>query len=188
MRWFLVVALLVSLGFNVGLAWRLANDDQNAAPHRRGGGEHSGRAMRDSSAWSHRLDLRFHRLARALDLDAEQCAAFRELHRDGARGMHRRFRDVDVVRRRLAGLMSAGAVDPDSVRAAMTELSRRQAVVDSLAADNLLRELEILTAEQRREYLRLLPLDRLGGRGRRGHGAGDGPDGHRPRHGRPGGG
>ena len=188
MRWFLAVVLLFFFVFNVGLAWRLAKDDRNAAPHRRGGWENSGRAMRDSSAWSHRLDRRFHSLARALDLDAEQCAAFRELHREGARGMRRRSLEVDAGRRRLAELVSAGAVAPDSVRAAMAELSRRQAAVDSLAADKLLQELEILTPEQRREYLRLLPLDRLGGRGWRGHGAGDGPGGHGPRHGRQGGG
>lgn len=186
MKWILALILCLSLGLNVGLGLRLAGRDSGEDPFPPPSlGEDP---AVDDTVWQRRLERRFDRLAAVLKLGPEQRAAFRELHAEGADRMQRRYREVAAGRRRLLAQVTAGDVDTDSVRTVMADLSRRQVALDSLAADRLLRELEILTPDQRREYLRLLPLDRFGGPGRKGHGprGGHGARGHRQ--GRPGGG
>lgn len=180
MRWLLIVALLVSLGLNAGLAWRLGRQE---TPERRPGwsaGETRGHALRDTSKWRGYLERRLDRMQRDLDLTDDQVQAFRTLHGE-AHGLGRRFHVVETGRRQVFEGIAAGEITPDSVRSAMAGLSRRQAAIDSLIVDKMLQEMAILTPEQRPEYLRMLPMERFGGRRTGGRGRDGGKDGHGPR-------
>ncbi|MCP4571584.1 MAG: periplasmic heavy metal sensor [bacterium] len=187
MRWLLVVVLMVSLGLNAGLAWRLSRFEDRAGPPDRPWNEKAGHALRDTSKWRGFLERRLEHLRRELDLDENQVDAFRTLHSE-AHGLGRRFRNVQSSRLEVFERVVDGQIDPDGVRAAVTELSRRQAAVDSLIVEKVLQELEILRPEQRSEYLRMLPRERFGGRGPGEHGRGGGRNGQGRRTGPPDGG
>jgi Spy/CpxP family protein refolding chaperone len=57
-------------------------------------------------------------------------------------------------------------MDRRQIRAATRRLSAEQAALDSLVVEIMLREREILTPEQRRQYRALVPLGRDGIPGR----------------------
>jgi Spy/CpxP family protein refolding chaperone len=187
MRWLLVVILMVSLGLNLGLAWRLARTEDPPEPRDRSGRFGPGHAMHDSTRWRGFLERRLERMRVELELDEEQVAAFRALH-EGAQGLGRQFRAIESGRRDVFRGIADGTRDADEVRRTLAELSRRQRSVDSLIVEKLLQELEILTPEQRPRYLEMLPGERFGGPGEHGPGTRGGKDGHGRRHGRRGGG
>jgi len=187
MKRLLVLVLLVSLGLNVGLAWRLRHAGPPERPAWHDRGNRTVPAPGDSQAWRERMDRRFARLSERLDLDPEQQTAFRE---------HRAHVEADV-RDHLATLEQARAdlrneaerqpPDPAAVSAALAAVSRAEARMDSLVAVNLKAELELLRPDQQSRLLRMLPFERLGrhggfGRGRgNGDGSGRGPHGGGPR-------
>lgn len=171
--------LLVSLGLNLGLGYRLLNrpappegpgflnmEDKGRpldGPPRRGGPEGRpdrewGVSRRDSSQWRQLMADRMDRVARRLELTPEQVEVFRAAHRANEPRILAQRGQVDEARERLQAVIAGEGTDPDSVRRAISELGHRQAVLDSLITETLLQEMEILTPEQRARYLQILPV------------------------------
>ncbi|MCB1184572.1 periplasmic heavy metal sensor [bacterium] len=183
MRKIWILILLVSLGLNVGLGVRVLRGGgplrEEFGPGRRGDGPgwEQG-AGADSTAWRRIMDRRLGHLARRLDLSPAQVEAFREAQADLDGRLRRARRNLFAARLRVRELMITGPVDRPALRDAMAEVGRRQAEMDSLATETLLRELEALEPGQREAYLDFIP--RGGGRGA-GRGGGPGhPDGGHP--------
>lgn len=193
------LVLLVSLGLNLGLGWRLFSEARSrpgseVSQRGLGGGDHplrtgrhggegkSGRGLSwerrsdffrpapgDSGAWCKIMEHRLERITEKLELDPEQVKSFRATQRDAAARFRDQRRLVEAAEGRLHALAATSAVQPDSIRAAVRELSARKALLDSLVTETMLRELESLSTEQRERYLQILPWSRsgAGGDGRR---------------------
>ena len=178
MRRLLMLALLVSVGLNVGLALRLR---EAPAPADRAWRDRAGRLMPapgDSQAWHDRMDRRFRRLDRMLDLDPAQQEAFRA-HRAGVAEDLRTLTAALEDRRALLRAEAARRPpDPAAVAAAVAAVGRAEARLDSLVAVHLEAELRLLRPAQQEHLLRTLPLQRLGGPEGRHHGRGHGRRGH----------
>ena len=170
MKRLLVLALLISLGLNLGLAWRLHEGAGPRERSARSSGSRMSPAVGDTQAWHERMDRRFRYLVKRLDLDEAQQEAF---------GLHRRQVEADVRGRTLVlescreALRAEAArrpPDPAAVTAALAAVGRAEAALDSLVAVNLRTELEMLDPGQQAELLRMLPFERLGGGSGYGHG------------------
>ena len=185
MRKFWILVLLISLGLNLGLGVRLLRTggaEEMPLPGRggagRGGPEWERRAGADSTVWRRFMDRRLEHLASRLDLRPEQVAAFRTAQMVREEALRGKRRELAAARSRVRLLLGAGDADRPAVRAAMVAIGRRQAEMDSLAAETFLQELEVLDPAQRERYLDFLPEDGHRGpgpgpgRGRRGGGPG----------------
>jgi Spy/CpxP family protein refolding chaperone len=171
--------LLVSLGLNIGLGLRLlrpghptgvqdpvALTDPAAAPP-----SWERPAPGDSTAWSHYMGRRMQHLITRLDLRPDQVDGFRSAQAATGHLLREKRREVFQGRLQLRRMMAEDNADRQVLRQAMVALGRLQAEMDSLAADTLLREMEVLDPAQRAAYLDLLPTDgrRHDGRGGPGH-------------------
>ena len=185
--------LLVSLGLNLGLGWRLMNQlksqsDEWSGPGGAGsearswrqgdargegrqGGRLSGKSRReffrpapgDSGAWKDVMERRLERITNRLELDPQQVESFRATHLEAASRFRRQRQLVETAENRLFDLASLSPVEPDSIRAAVGDLGRRRALLDSLVTEAMLKELESLNPGQRELYLQILPWSRVGG-------------------------
>ncbi len=171
-----LLLLLISLGLNLGLGMRLVRSGPGNPPPignaRWGGPDGKPRWERpapgDSTAWRRVMGRRMDHLARQLDLSPEQLDHFREAQGVTFRRLQAPRRALLRARTQLRDLMAAEKVDRVAVRRAMAELGRRQAVVDSLVAETVVGELQVLDPDQRLRYLDFLPIAA-------GHGPGRGP-------------
>lgn len=163
--------LLLSVGFNIGLGYKLLRQEGGSGPERnddragshqsgRGTGYGTGRGGDGSTFWKEMMDQRLTRLAERLDLSPEQAETFRARHEAAAPLVMDQRLKVHAARTRLRDLIEAGAVDPDSVRAAITAVNRQQSVMDSLVTETVLEEMELLDDSQRALYLEILPVGR----------------------------
>lgn len=169
-----MIVLLVSLGLNLGLGyrlWRVVHAMPEPASARQGawgqgrGGVHHGRggfrsADRDSLWRQGMMERRLRRLAMALDLRPEQVEAMRAIQMDQGETVRREGRRLMEMRRDVARLLEAPEPDRDQVRGLMHAMGARRAVLDSLVTETIMRELEVLDPPQRETYLRILPLER----------------------------
>lgn len=173
-RWMLV--LMISVGLNIGLSLRLARPGHPFAvpgPEAAGGGRSSRwdrAAEGDSTVWEGFMGRRIERLADSLNLTPVQVEAFWAAQRSNGRQLHQKRRELFQARRQLRMNIVAGEIDLQAVRLAMAGMGRRQAELDSLAAETLLQELAVLDPAQRAQYLDFLPPEggHEPGRGRRG--------------------
>ena len=173
-----VLMLLVSLGLNVGLGVRLLRRGDLPGSIDRQDGRREGRswsrgerpAPGDSTAWRRVMGRRMDHLTGQLALRPEQIAGFRAAQQASFQIMRTQRQLVVQARSHLRELMTAAEIDQPAVRLAMAELGRRQAAMDSLAAETVLGELEVLDPSQRVRYLDFLPDSggRRAGRGRLG--------------------
>ena len=169
-----MILLLVSLGLNLGLGLRLVRlPHPLALPEVTAGGSRSGQrwerpAPGDSMGWRQFMGRRLEHLATRLDLRPDQIATFESAQKTTGRNLRQKRHQLAEIRGRLRDLTAAEAIDRQAVRAAMAEMARRQAEMDSLAAETLLDELEVLDPEQRDRYLDFLP-EAGGQRGGRSH-------------------
>ena len=178
--WLLV--LLISLGLNVGLGyrlWQLRCECPPGAPagHEGRGGQHGRRgfAPGDSLRWRDMAEQRVRVLAERLSLAPEQVNALQEVQLRQGRLIHQNRQAVEGFRRDLHAMMAEQALDRPAVRAAMHELGRRQALLDSLVTETVLLEMEILDPDQRAQYRQMMPFERESGQmGRRRHAPGPG--------------
>ncbi|MBU8871038.1 MAG: periplasmic heavy metal sensor [Gemmatimonadales bacterium] len=184
--------LLVSLGLNLGLGWRLMNQlgsqpaewcgpwDQGSEGRswRRGRADGEGGSGRsfsgqrrgdffrpapgDSGAWREIMERRLERITRRLDLDPSQVKSFRVTHGEAAARFREQRQLVEEAESYMFGLASRSPVEPDSIRVAVRNLGRRRALLDSLVTEAMLRELDSLNPDQRELYLRILPWSRSG--------------------------
>ena len=169
-----MIVLLVSVGLNLGLGYRLWQAIHAApedAPVREGtwgqgrGGARHGRggfraADRDSLWRQGMMESRLRRLTMALDLRPEQVEAMRAIQMEQGETVRREGRRLMELRREVGALLEQGEPDRAQVRELMHTMGARRAVLDSLVTETIMRELEILDPAQRETYLRILPLDR----------------------------
>jgi len=177
--------LLLSVGLNIGLAYKVIRPDVGPEPTERPfrgrelnrePGDGPGPGQDKEAFWQGMMERRFAKMAGRLDLSPEQAAAFRQRHAEAAADLLAQRREVSRARLHLHGLIAAGAGDADSVRAAINAISRQQSLMDSLTTETVLSEMELLDDSQRALYLENLPL-------RGGFGRGEGPGGGRNRRG-----
>ena len=180
--------LLISLGVNLGLGYRILNppaDQENFGGRGRDGEFHRGRgrsekgeegptrekglrsSRRDSSSWRQLMEGRLNRVAKRLELTPEQLSVFQSTHQENAAGFLAQRRMVNQAQDQLHSLIIEGTVDPDSVRLAIRAVGRQQAVLDSLITESILGEMEVLNPEQRSQYLQILPIFKNQTQGRR---------------------
>ena len=182
------LVLLISLGLNLGLGYRLLKQPSSsgdlAREEQESGSRHWRRqrppegqegvpaeemrsTRRDSSDWHRIMSGRLKRIADRLELTPDQLAVFKAGHEQNAPLILGQRRLVDQARDRLKTVIAEGEVAPDSVRLAIQSVGREQARLDSLVTESMLREMEVLNPEQRAQYLRILPVfkDWQAGRG-----------------------
>lgn len=186
MKRFWIFVLLVSVGLNLGLGWRLIRQRTQLADRtayesggwgrgggrdgngsdRRGDGPRDGRggghgrfldAPEDSAQAARMMERRLERLSRRLGLDPAQKESFLAAHREAAPRLWAHRSRITAKRRKLQELVMRPTVQPDSVWAAMRDMGRCQAELDSLATAGLLRELGSLDPRQREIYLQMMP-------------------------------
>jgi Spy/CpxP family protein refolding chaperone len=166
-----VLILLVSLGLNLGLAWRFYHQGRadTGRSERFARGSQHGRmhsAHDDSAGWHRLHDRRIERITHSLGLTPAQVEGFRRAQRETGRLLRERSGLVRSTRLQLLALAATEPLDEDGVRRAMAELSRQQAKLDSLVAETMLEEMHNLDPEQRTLYLKMLPLEPGGAAGR----------------------
>ncbi len=160
-----LIVLLLSVGLNLGLGYRLwrgsgPQTDTEVTGPRGGCPPHFIHDRRDSLWQRGMMDRRLRRMAMALDLRPDQAAAMRRVQQENGELIRRQEREVAGLRHRLRGLLTDPATDSLVVRDLMHEMGRRQAGLDSLVTETIMREMEILDPPQRQAYLRMLPLGR----------------------------
>lgn len=156
-----MIALLLSLGLNIGLGvslWRQRSAPLPDTAPMTGPGmlEDDPDPARAEAFMRHRLE----RMTARLGLDGEQRDAMWRLHRDAGPRVLERRRAMAAARRQLGDAYAGGGADPDSLAAARRRISRVQAELDSLVVDIMTREREILTPEQFEQYRRFMPMGR----------------------------
>lgn len=175
-----LILLVMSLGLNLGFGLRLVRIPHPSAPPAvaersgSGGPRWQRAAPGDSTGWRRFMGRRLEHLSMQLGLRPDQIATFQAAQKVNGEIMRQKRRDFLAMRARLRELTTAENIDRQAVRAAMAEMARRQAEMDSLAAETLLNELAVLDPDQRDRYLDFLPA---GGarRAGRGHGGREQP-------------
>jgi Spy/CpxP family protein refolding chaperone len=177
-----MMILLVSLGLNVGLAIKVftrpgedggRHGERRWSERRMGGRDWP--ATGDTASMRKLGLRRLHRLGEGLDLTPDQKVALEANQEAALSRLAGKREGIAESRKTIRSLMAAAPLDPAAVRAAHSELGRRQAELDSLVAEIIMDDLEILTPDQRERYLRMHPFG--GGRGGRGpHGGRRGPE------------
>ena len=184
------LVLLISLGVNLGLGYRLIVDrpgppggpgfpaeegmldpDRGPGPER-ADGRRSGRngerwrdpdgrpALADSNRMREFMKHRLDSLARRLGLDEEQRSSLEEIHRRNGPRIIAQRIAVENARSQLMSVLVGSEPPHAGVRDAVHKVGRQEALLDSLITDSLLREMEFLTPEQRASYLKFLPGSR----------------------------
>lgn len=172
--WFIVLAL--SLGLNAGLLYNsLAN---GPAPGPRFGGghppfiDHPGRPGAGGGSFEpgefarHRM----RRLAEHFDMNDEQHSQIQRIMRESLPAIIDLRGSVQEIRLALQGEYGKEEPDPSTVRTLVRDLNAAQGKLDSLVAETILSESELLTPEQRIHYFEAMPWGGKGPIGRRGRG------------------
>lgn len=169
--WALV--LLISVGLNLGLGYRLLvgqpdhrGPREDVPREQRPGQRGEGRLQRedvrfgpeDMDRWEGWIQLRLERMAKRMGLTDDQKLVFERIQMEAAGRVGPQMQLVRQARRNLHHLTLAADVPADSLRLAIRLVGRRQAVMDSLVTETLLAELQVLDPEQRRIYMKLMPL------------------------------
>ncbi len=177
-----VLVLLISLGLNLGLGLRLLGDRggpdgrRDSWQNRDFRGSRGRWAAQDSVARKKMFTRRMDQIADELDLGPEQREVFREVHMKTGRMLMQKRVLIAEKRELLHSLVTGDSIDQEGIRGAIAELGQEQAVLDSLVAETVLQELNVLEPGQRARYLEMLSFDKGGAGHRRGRG------GRAPRH------
>ena len=171
-----VLVLLISLGLNLGLGLRLLGDRggsdgrRDSRQNREFRGSHGRWADQDSVARKKMFTRRMDHIADVLDLGPEQREVFREVHMKTGRMLMQKRVLITEKRDLLHALVTSDSIDHEGIRGAIAELGQEQAVLDSLVAETVLQEMDVLEPGQRARYLELLSFDKGGAGPRRGRG------------------
>ena len=170
-----VLVLLISLGLNLGFGLSMLRGRSQAESHdhAKSGMEHPRDhrphwTAQDTVARGRMFDRRMDHIADLLDLAPGQRDAFQRVHRETGRLLMQKRVLITEKRDLLHNLVTSEEVDQDKIRRAIAELGREQAVLDSLVAETVLQEMDILDPQQRGHYLELLSFEKGGPGGRRG--------------------
>lgn len=161
-RWWLVIALLLSLGVNVGIvatrAWQSRPADDPAATAPPPGGEPTGERPAGEQPQSRdpRMPPFIYRMAEELGLAGEERETFVDRQR-------RFFEETLWAREELAHLqgelrreITAEEPDREKIDRLLEESGRAHETLERAFVDNLLDTRELLGPEQERRYLRFL--------------------------------
>ncbi len=176
MKKILVLVVLISLGLNIGLGvriWKESNSFSVAGPQcgPPGGSDLPGPGGcgslgggRDGNFWHGVMERRLTHVTNQLGLDEEQAEAFKKTHKEAAVKFLSQRVKVQEARRQLMEAASAADFGVDTLRHLIAEVGRQQVKLDSMVTETMLQEMEILNEDQRRQYMRILPINRFGGR------------------------
>ena len=160
-----LLLLLLSFGLNIGLGYAVLSrrgaetDVMSPAPARRGSGR--GIALQDSAQastgenWNRRLN----RICRRLQLEPAQEKAFRQVRLEMMPEIDTRRHEVQQARRALHLSCLDPETPPDQVRQRVHTLTVAQGRLDSMVTETLLRELALLTLDQRQRYVATMPWE-----------------------------
>ncbi len=176
MKKLLVLVLLLSLGLNLGLGVRMLRENHNdgrksgdsgyagkfRSKHHGGTGGHLGDG--DGTFWRGVMERRLNHVAEQLGLNSEQAEAFKKAHKEAAEIFLAQRIKVTGARVQLMAAASEPNFDSTSLRSLIAEVGRQQAKLDSMVTETMLAEMEILNAEQRHLYMKILPINRMDGR------------------------
>ena len=153
-RWWIVIALLLSLGVNLGLVAAVAARRMAARPKVEAGPEQGGAPL-----------PRFRRLADHLGLEGEQRRRFLDLQRQLFEETLRvRMRQAETHREVRRELVSPEP-DRDRIDELLQQASRDFLTLEQALARNILATREILDPDQQEEYLRVVSRMRPPGPG-----------------------
>ena len=170
MKRLIVILLMISVGLNVGLLLRVTDDGAPWASdrHVRSGGEDFERpgadGPRGNDPENGRSGDRQGRNQRyeGLEVTDEQHQRLAALRGLGREGMETRREEMRTLFSNMQELLLDETIDPSAVAAVRRRVDQVRAEVDSLVADHLLMELEVMTPEQREIYLNRMPWERSG--------------------------
>jgi Spy/CpxP family protein refolding chaperone len=149
-RWWLIVALLLSVGLNLGILATLAVS-RLRPPAEQSTDLPRPAQLSPEQSW---------RLARYLRLDGEQRRRFVELHRELVAQMRPRRERLQELRRELREELASEWPDRDRLDRLTAEMGEAAAAVDRTLAEHLLALREVLDPEQERAFRRV--IGRLG--------------------------
>jgi len=153
-RWWVVIALLLSLGVNLGLVAAVATRRIAARPERPGPQEMGGEPL-----------PRFRRLADHLGLEGDQRRQFldlqRQLFEETVRVRMRQAESQREVRRELV----SREPDQERIDALLQQSARDFLTLEQALAKNIAATREILSPGQEREYLQIISRMRPPGAG-----------------------
>ncbi len=153
-RWWLVIALLLSLGVNLGILSAMAIS--RLAPE-----EPRPSSGRFPQAVGDTRDL-----ARRVGLAEEETQAFRALHQSFFERARRQRRESMELRQRLLSELTADEPNGPRIDDILARLSTAEAEMERAMVETTLQSRELLDAEQEARYLRFLVsrLHHMGGR------------------------
>jgi Spy/CpxP family protein refolding chaperone len=167
MKRLLVILLLLSLGLNVGLLLRVMDDRDHrpwAGDHRydhdRGTGPGGGRG----AGYRVDRDPDGGRRYEGLGLNDDQIEYLMEIRKLRFEHAVDRRREMKEMFHEMEDLLRAETFDREELAKVRRRLAFVRAEVDSMVAEHLIQELEIMTPEQRLEYLKRMPWERFGKR------------------------
>jgi len=178
-----VMVFLVSLGLNLGLGLRLLKNQGQVPPcdeevvREKPYGRDRRHSPGDTTVWRQMAERRLDRLANHLNLTADQKKVFAQTRAEVGNQMMVRRQEMHSSRTHLLDLVSDESTTPETLRHSIMDLAARQSEIDSVITEVLLKELEVLDADQRILYLDMLPMNNRGHAGMQGRGRGRGrPD------------
>jgi Spy/CpxP family protein refolding chaperone len=175
--WFLALAL--SIGLNAGLLWvHFAGGPPGFPPPLLRGGRPGPSEPMGARDPDHLVRMHLERMSAQLDLSDEQRRAVEATLRERVPRLLELRERVLESRRSVADAYRGRPLDGSRFRELVQNLRGAQAELDSITAELMLKEAEILTPEQRERYAEVMPW----GLDRRGLG---GPPGGRPPEGGP---
>lgn len=151
-RWWLPLALLLSLGVNLGVVAMLALRRDGAPPPEGPGPIERGAPPRRGEGEMEEPGRRFDALARTLRLDDNQAERFVALQRRHFEGSRETRQRLEAARRDLAQEFLTGRADRLRVEALLRQVEAAQAELDQTLADLMLEAQEFLTPEQQRRF------------------------------------
>ena len=171
-RWWLVIALLLSVGVNLGILAALAT-----------GGFGLRSRPRPDSGPRPSFDGAVHDvgdLARGVGLDEEETREFRSLHQEFFARARESRRTSMEARRELLGELTAPEPDEQRIDEMLSVISRAEAELERAMVQTTLKARDLLGDKEEAHYLRFLSsrMMRMGG----GRPPGGFPPGPQPRH------
>ncbi len=154
-RWWLLL-LVLSLGLNTGLLWRVLERRPEPLPPP----EQAARGRAEGGVeWEKRAEARHRRLADRIGLDPLRRARFLDIRREAVPTLLSLRQDVREARHELHGVLREAPSDTQRLHSCLARLAAAQGRVDSLVVSNMRRELGLLEPREREIYLSAMPWE-----------------------------
>ncbi|HEY4595567.1 MAG TPA: periplasmic heavy metal sensor, partial [Thermoanaerobaculia bacterium] len=161
-RWWLVIALLLSVGLNVGILAAVAARRGGPPPPRE---EREGRPPQEGQNPANPANVdpvpRLGRLADRLKLEGDQRRKFLDLQWNLYQESTRQRLQMNEVHRELRRELTRPAPDRQRVEALLNESSRIHMALERALVSNILSTRELLGPEKEKEYLKIVGRLRL---------------------------